>query len=117
MARAEAAMADASLRLRRSWSDLCQQGHAALTPGRVVVIGLLSGFFSGTIADRRSSQASQRPRPDGEGLSLILALLRIGGTLLPLLLPSLAPAFRAGNAAGSGGSTKTDTVTEPSASA
>jgi hypothetical protein len=79
--------------------------------------GLLSGFFSGAITGRSTTQASDRPNQDIEGLSLILDLLRIGGSLLPLLLPSLAPAFRAGAAAGSGNTQKTDTATEPSASA
>ncbi len=116
VALAEARLSDASQKLRRSWSGLQQEGHAALTPGRVVVAGLLSGFFSGAITGRGTAQASDGPRQDGEGVSLIVDLLRIGGSLLPLLLPSLAPAFRAGAAAGSGAAPTHATVTEPSAS-
>jgi hypothetical protein len=117
VAQAETRLAEASQQLRRSWTDLQHEGQAALTPGRVVIAGLLAGVFGGAIMGRRTPSPADRPRQDGEGVALILDLLRIGGSLLPLLLPGLAPAFRAGVAAGSGGASKSHTDTETSASA
>jgi len=102
VAAAEAKLIDASQRLRVSWSGLKQEGSAALTPGRVVVSGLLTGYFGGmlTSGSKPDAEASE-PRGGGDGVSLLLALIQLGTALVPQLLPSLAPAFRAGMAAGS----------------
>lgn len=105
VAEAEAGLSRSSERLKHSWSGLKQQGNAALTPGRVVVGGLLSGYFSGVLT-KGSTTGDERGPTDSGGYSLLLALIQLGSALLPHLLPSLAPAFRAGVAAGATGTRK-----------
>ena len=92
----------ATEQLRQSWSGLKQESSAALTPGRVVVGGLLSGYFSGVLASSPQQPQMGGPLERGKGFSLLLALVQLGNTLLPHLLPTLPPAFRAGVAAGAG---------------
>lgn len=97
VAAAEARLASTSAQLGRSWAGLKQEGAAALTPGRVVVAGLLSGFFGGALA---TSWSASRAAPTGAAASPLLPeLLRLAQLILPLFLPELAAAFRAGASA------------------
>lgn len=113
VAEAEANLVDASERLRLAWSGLKQEGSAALTPGRVVVGGLLSGYFGGMLGGATAARRADGPREGGDGVSLILALLQLGSTLLPHVLPSLAPAFRAGASAGAARPPETSAAAQP----
>lgn len=103
VAEAEARLAAASGQLKASWHGLREDGAAALTPGRVVLIGLLSGFVGGQVLPRgggdNGSGEAARPGPGGDW---VLALLRLLTAMLPTLMPSLAPVFQAGMAAGRG---------------
>lgn len=114
---AEAKLVGASDRLRRSWSGLKQEGNAALTPGRVVVGGLLSGYFGGLLAGGFEARGPAGPREGGDGFSLVLALIQLGSTLLPHVLPSLAPAFRAGVSAGTTSPSEVASTAQPGGSA
>lgn len=114
---AEARLVNSSEQLRRSWSGLKQEGNAALTPGRVVVSGMLSGYFSGVlVSGRHPTRDSNGQRDSGQSFSLLLALIQLAGTLLPQLLPSIAPAFRAGMAAGAGPEPQEPSTPKPESS-
>ncbi len=101
VAAAEARLAASRARLADSWTGLKQEGAAAITPGRVVLVGLLSGFFGGVVADA-SDRSPAAPPGAGGATPLLPELLRLGNVLLPLLLPELAAAFRAGSNAADG---------------
>ncbi len=97
VASAEARLAATSAQLGRSWAGLKEEGTAALTPGRVVLAGLLSGFFGGNLA--ASARSAATASPDAAAAPLLPELLRLAQVLLPLFLPELASAFRAGASA------------------
>jgi hypothetical protein len=88
---AEARLQQARGQLVARWQGLRETGAEALTPGRLVVIGLVSGFVGGLGVGARSDA----PRRSGDASRILLVLLQI----VARLLPSLMPALKAGMAA------------------
>lgn len=86
---AEAAVERRHAVLRAHWETLRGTGRAAVTPGRIVVAGLLLGYLGGKLAP-----AMRHPEFKTEldrGIDLITQLLR----LLAVGVPALAPLWAA----------------------
>lgn len=88
---AEARLQQARGNLAAHWRGLRETGAEALTPGRLIVIGLVSGFVGGLGLAARSDA----PPRSGDASRILLVLLQI----VARLLPSLMPALKAGIAA------------------
>lgn len=91
---AEALLVARHAALKAHWHDFARTGAEAATPGRIVIAGLATGYLSERVI---APAPRSRRRAGGKGgLDLAVGLVR----LLSLSMPSLAPFFRAGLAAG-----------------